>query len=128
MNQLEYEALFIEEQPTLPEHVRLFSQGNHQRSLIGQEWYYYGESVDEYALYTDVFVKETDTCVFVDMYEEGIKLNQHAIAIDKKHIHNLYPVQSLFPRPMTEKEAKSILRRHFLNQQERSTTNEIPSF
>lgn len=126
MNQLEYEALFIDEHPAIPEHARLFSQGNHQRSLIGNEWYYYGETAEEYALYKDCVVAENDTHVFIDMYEGERKLNSHRIPVEKKRLDDLYPVQSLFPYAMSEKEARAILRNHFITQQERSTTIEIP--
>lgn len=125
MNQLEYESLFEQDQPALPGHAKTFSHGNHQRSLVGDQWYYYGESGDEYSLYKDIIVYEGDSFVLIDMYEDDTRLNRHPIALAKDKLDTLYPVQDLFSEPMGESEAKAILKYHFL-QQERSTTNDIP--
>lgn len=127
MNQLDYESLFEEDQPVIPDRIKTFSHGNHQRSLVGDQWYYYGESGDEYALYKDIIVHEGDTFVLIDMYEDDTRLNRHPIAINKDRLAYLYPVQELFSEPMNESDAKAILRYHFIKQ-ERSTTKEIPHF
>lgn len=127
MNQLEYEELFREEEPRiaeLPIHILTFSQGNHKRSLVGDEWYYYGETYETYSLYKDKVIRETSDHVFIDIYEENTRLNSTPIGIEKNRLHKLYPVQELFPRPMGQEEAREILRKHFIKEEERSTAIE----
>jgi len=91
-------------------------QGNHKRSLIGQKWFYFGETTDEYSLYHDQIVDENDSVVFIHLFADGELLTETLIAIDKKELSNRYPIQGLFPKPMEEWEAKLILKHHFSNQ------------
>lgn len=121
---MEYEALFIEEEHLLkniPEDVKTFSQGNQKRSFIGEEWYYVGETAEDFTLHKDVIVSENDTHVFIDMYVEEKKLNKDPIALDKDLAKEVYPAQTLFPKPMTYNEACNTLRDYF-SDIERSTT------
>lgn len=114
INQIEYESLFIEEYPKIPKRIRTFSQGNHQRSLIGKQWFYYGESDEEYTLYKDVIVQEAPQYVLIDMYANGERINAHPVAIEKSQLKKQYPVQKLFPYPMSDKDAKRKLRDYFI--------------
>lgn len=126
MNQEEYESLFLKEEPDLkkaPASAVSFSQGNHKRSLVGLEWFYYGETDTNYALYKDVIVSENKSSVFIDIYEDDYKLNTTSIALEKERLKDIYPLQSLFPRPMSQAEAEEILKEHFAKE-ERSTTIE----
>lgn len=90
--------------------------GNHKRSLIGQKWFYFGETTDDYSLFYDQFVAENDTAVFVRMFQDGELLMDTLVAIPKKRLNKCYPVQSLFPNSMEEWEAELILRNYFKQQ------------
>jgi len=91
-------------------------QGNHKRSLIGKKWFYFGETVEDYSLFYDQIVAETDSHVFIRLFKDGELLTESLIALDKKELENRYPVQDLFPVPMEDWDAKLILKHHFNNQ------------
>ena len=90
--------------------------GNHKRSLIGQKWFYFGETTDDYSLFYDQFVEENDTAVFVRMFQDGELLMDTLVAIPKEGLNKCYPIQSLFPNSMEEWEAELILRNYFKQQ------------
>ena len=122
MEQEERELFFMEEfnQSTLRnvEREKLIPspQGNHKRSLIGQEWYYYGETETEYTLFCDKIVGETKQHVFIELYADDILLSNSLIAIEKEALSQRYPIQELFPCAMTKTVAAAILRDHFAQQ------------
>lgn len=122
MEQEERELFFMEEsnQSTLRnvEREKLIPspQGNHKRSLIGQEWYYYGETETEYTLFCDKIASETEQHVFIQLYADGLLLSDSLIAIEKEALSQRYPVQELFPCAMTQAVAETILKDHFAQQ------------
>lgn len=91
-------------------------QGNHERSLIGQKWFYFGETKDEYSLFYDEIVWQTKDVVFVEIVKDNQTITDSAVAIKITDLEKRYPVQDLFPKPMEEKEALSILKNYFKNQ------------
>lgn len=91
-------------------------QGNHKRSLIGKKWFYFGETAEDYSLFYDQIVAETDSHVFIRLFKDGELLTESLIALDKKELENRYPVQDLFPAPMEDWDAKLILKHHFNSQ------------
>ena len=77
MNQEEREAFFKEEETlsTLAKAVsgplgQTAPHGNLERSFVGEKWFYYGETTEEYSLYCDEVVDEDFFCVFI-MIKEG---------------------------------------------------------
>lgn len=97
-------------------------QGNHKRSRVGEKWYYFGETEESYSLFHDQIVGENETHFFLHLYEDGVLITDSLVAIEKDYFKKAYPIQPLFPKAMEKDEALDILRNHFKNQAERSTT------
>ena len=122
MNQEEREAFFKEEETlsTLAKAASATSEhaphGNLERSYVGEKWFYYGETTDEYSLYCDEVVDEDFFCVYIMIKEGNRNLLNSLVAMDKIAYQRRYPVQSLFMKPMELAEATEILRSHFANQ------------
>ena len=123
MNQEEREAFFKEEETlsTLAKAVsgplgQTAPHGNLERSFVGEKWFYYGETTDEYSLYCDEVVDEDMQRVYIMIKESERPLLHNLVAMDKITYEKRYPVQSLFMHPMQEAEAQMILRKHFSNQ------------
>ena len=122
MNQEEREAFFKEEETlsTLAKAASATSEhaphGNLERSYVGEKWFYYGETTDEYSLYCDEVVDEDMQRVYIMIKEGERPLLHNLVAIDKITYEKRYPVQSLFMHPMQEAEAQMILRKHFSSQ------------
>lgn len=122
MTQEELEMFFQIHQPystlTKVEKEKLIPspKGNHERSLIGMKWFYYGETEDEYTLFHDEIVDEVGEFVFVDLYMDNTKMVETSVPIKIVDIQKRYPAQDLFPVPMEKEEAIEILREHFKNQ------------
>ena len=123
MNQEEREAFFKEEETlsTLAKAVsgplgQTAPHGNLERSFVGEKWFYYGETTEEYSLYCDEVVDEDFFCVYIMIKERNRNLLNSLVAMDKIAYQRRYPVQSLFMKPMELAEAIEILRSHFANQ------------
>lgn len=123
MNQEEREAFFKEEETlsTLAKAVsgplgQTAPHGNLERSFVGEKWFYYGETTEEYSLYCDEVVDEDFFCVYIMIKEGNRNLLNSLVAMDKIAYQRRYPVQSLFMKPMELAEAIEILRSHFANQ------------
>ena len=123
MNQEEREAFFKEEETlsTLAKAVsgplgQTAPHGNLERSFVGEKWFYYGETTDEYSLYCDEVVDEDMQRVYIMIKEGERPLLHNLVAMDKITYEKRYPVQSLFMHPMQEAEARMILRKHFSSQ------------
>lgn len=123
MNQEEREAFFKEEETlsTLAKAVsgplgQTAPHGNLERSFVGEKWFYYGETTEEYSLYCDEVVDEDFFCVYIMIKEGNRNLLNNLVAMDKIAYQRRYPVQSLFMKPMELAEATEILRSHFANQ------------
>lgn len=123
MNQEEREAFFKEEETlsTLAKAVsgplgQTAPHGNLERSFVGEKWFYYGETTDEYSLYCDEVIDEDLHCVYIMIKEGDRNLLHNLVAMDKIAYQRRYPVQSLFIKPMELAEAREILRIHFSNQ------------
>ena len=123
MNQEEREAFFKEEETlsTLAKAVsgplgQTAPHGNLERSFVGEKWFYYGETTEEYSLYCDEVVDEDFFCVYIMIKEGNRNLLNSLVAMDKIAYQRRYPVQSLFRKPMELAEATEILRSHFANQ------------
>ena len=123
MNQEEREAFFKEEETlsTLAKAVsgplgQTAPHGNLERSFVGEKWFYYGETTEEYSLYCDEVVDEDFFCVYIMIKEGNRNLLNSLVAMDKIAYQRRYPVQSLFMEPMELAEAREILRSHFANQ------------
>ena len=123
MNQEEREAFFKEEETlsTLAKAVsgplgQTAPHGNLERSFVGEKWFYYGETTEEYSLYCDEVVDEDFFCVYIMIKEGNPNLLNSLVAMDKIAYQRRYPVQSLFMKPMELAEATEILRSHFANQ------------
>lgn len=122
MNQEEREAFFKEEETlsTLAKAASIPSghapQGNLERSFVGEKWFYYGETADEYSLYCDEVVSEDLQHVYIMIKEGERELLPSLVALDKIAYQKRYPVQSLFIKPMQTADALKILRVHFSNQ------------
>lgn len=123
MNQEEREAFFKEEETlsTLAKAVsgplgQTAPHGNLERSFVGEKWFYYGETTEEYSLYCDEVVDEDFFCVYIMIKEGSRNLLNSLVAMDKIAYQRRYPVQSLFMKPMELAEATEILRSHFANQ------------
>ena len=122
MNQEEREAFFKEEETlsTLAKAASATSEhaphGNLERSFVGEKWFYYGETTEEYSLYCDEVVDEDFFCVYIMIKEGNRNLLNSLVAMDKIAYQRRYPVQSLFMKPMELAEATEILRSHFANQ------------
>lgn len=104
-----------------------FSHGNHKRSRIGDKWFYYGETEDAFNLYYDEVVGKDEKHLYILMYEEEQQMTRTPIAVTHDKANQMYPIQTLFPEPMERKEALEILRNYFVEESERSTTNENES-
>ena len=123
MNQEEREAFFKEEETlsTLAKAVsgplgQTAPHGNLERSFVGEKWFYYGETTEEYSLYCDEVVDEDMQRVYIMIKEGERPLLHNLVAMDKITYEKRYPVQSLFMKPMELAEATEILRSHFANQ------------
>ena len=123
MNQEEREAFFKEEETlsTLAKAVsgplgQTAPHGNLERSFVGEKWFYYGETTEEYSLYCDEVVDEDFFCVYIMIKEGSRNLLNSLVAMDKIAYQRRYPVQSMFMKPMELAEATEILRSHFANQ------------
>ena len=123
MNQEEREAFFKEEETlsTLAKAVsgplgQTAPHGNLERSFVGEKWFYYGETTEEYSLYCDEVVDEDFFCVYIMIKEGNRNLLNNLVAMDKIAYQRRYPVQSMFMKPMELAEATEILRSHFANQ------------
>ena len=123
MNQEEREAFFKEEETlsTLAKAVsgplgQTAPHGNLERSFVGEKWFYYGETTEEYSLYCDEVVDEDFFCVYIMIKEGNRNLLNSLVAMDKIAYQRRYPVQSLFMKPMELAEATEILPSHFANQ------------
>ena len=123
MNQEEREAFFKEEETlsTLAKAVsgplgQTAPHGNLERSFVGEKWFYYGGTTEEYSLYCDEVVDEDFFCVYIMIKEGNRNLLNSLVAMDKIAYQRRYPVQSLFMKPMELAEATEILRSHFANQ------------
>ena len=120
MDQTERELFFkeSEQENTLSgvevEKLVFSPHGNHKRSLVGDKWFYFGETEEEYSLFHDEVVNEDDSHVYILMYENGELLIGMPIAIWKTDYEKIYPIQPLFPFPMQSFEAESILKEYFL--------------
>ena len=107
MNQEEREAFFKEEETlsTLAKAVsgplgQTAPHGNLERSFVGEKWFYYGETTEEYSLYCDEVVDEDFFCVYIMIKEGNRNLLNSLVAMDKIAYQRRYPVQSLFMKPM----------------------------
>lgn len=125
----EVQQLFEEEQnqSTLKnvEKGKLFfssPHGNHKRSRMGEKWFYFGETAENYSLFYDEVVGESDSHYFLRLHEDGEWIADTLVAIEKNQFEKRYPVQPLFATSMEETEAVAILKDHFKLQTERSTT------
>ena len=123
MNQEEREAFFKEEETlsTLAKAVsgplgQTAPHGNLERSFVGEKWFYYGETTEEYSLYCDEVVDEDFFCVYIMIKEGNRNLLNSLVAMDKIAYQRRYPVQSMFMKPMEHPQATEILRSHFANQ------------
>ena len=86
---------------------------NHERSLIGDKWYAYGESEKSFTLICHEVIVEDDEYVYIDIskFKEGSYCT--LLPIKRENYFKNYPIQNTFPKPMEEEEALDILRSLF---------------
>lgn len=86
---------------------------NHERSLIGDKWYAYGDTLNNFTLIYHEVIDEDNEFVYININ----KFNEESICcllpVKKELYFNIYPIQKTFPIPMEEEEALDILRNIF---------------
>lgn len=86
---------------------------NHERSLIGDKWFAYGDSEKTFTLIYHEVVQENEDYLFVNV----VLLDEGPIAtllpVKREDYNNIYPIQDIFPKSMEVKEAMDILKTIF---------------
>lgn len=93
--------------------INLSSQDNLERSFVGEKWFAYGETEDNYTLFYQEIVKQNGDYLYIEFHnEEGIILN-NPCCFHIDDYKKMYPIQEVFNKPMSLEDAKDILRQLF---------------
>lgn len=84
-------------------------QDNLERSFVGEKWFAYGETKDNYILIYHKVVSVIGENVFIEHYTENEKIFDGFSCCTKEQFIKDYPIQKDFPYPMSIDEAKKIL-------------------
>lgn len=86
---------------------------NHERSLIGDKWFAYGDSEKTFTLIYHEVIAENDDYVFVNIEALDLGILATLLPVKREDYNTIYPIQDVFSKPMEIEEAMDVLKTIF---------------